>query len=75
MGVNHLKSTLKEYRAQGCTILLTTHDIHFCQEFADNVTLISEGRNIDGGSTSEWLTEYENIEDAMIEKLKIKIGG
>ncbi|WP_258832554.1 ATP-binding cassette domain-containing protein [Peribacillus frigoritolerans] len=75
VGVNHLKNTLKEYRSQGCTILLTTHDIHFCQEIADNVTLINGGINIDEGSILDWLLKYENIEDAMIDKLKIEIGG
>ncbi|WP_155112621.1 ATP-binding cassette domain-containing protein [Metabacillus mangrovi] len=74
VGVNHLKSTLKDYRSRGCSILFTTHDIHFFQEISDNVTLINEGKNIDGGSTSDWLSKYENIEVAMIDKLKIKMG-
>lgn len=40
VGVNSLKNKLKEYKEKGRTILLTTHDIHFCQEIADNIFLI-----------------------------------
>ena len=74
LGVNDLKRKLIEYRNQGSTILLTTHDIHFCQEIADNVSLINEGRNIDGGTISDWLLQYDNIEKAMMDKLHINIG-
>lgn len=73
VGVNHLKKTLREYKANGCTVLLTTHDIHFCQEIADYVSLIDHGENIDEGTTAEWLLKYNNIEEAMLEKLKINI--
>ena len=75
VGVNNLKNKLRGYREQGCTILLTTHDIHFCQEIADNISLINKGENIDEGSTSNWLLKYDNIEIAMIEKLNLEIGG
>ncbi|RBP94389.1 ABC-2 type transport system ATP-binding protein [Cytobacillus firmus] len=72
VGISNLKNKLKTYRSQGCTILLTTHDIHFCQEIADDLTLINHGKNIDGGLTSDWLNSYSNIEMAMIDKLKLK---
>lgn len=73
VAVNHLKSNLQEYKARGCTILLTSHDIHFCQEISDYVSLIDHGEKIDEGTTEAWLLKYNNIEEAMVEKLKIKI--
>ena len=71
VGVNNLRYKLKNYQKQGCTVLLTTHDIHFCQEIADNVTLINDGCNIDQGATADWLSKYDNIELAMIDKLNL----
>jgi ABC-type polar amino acid transport system ATPase subunit len=47
------------------------HDIHFCQEIAGNVTLINDGCNIDQGATADWLSKYDNIELAMIDKLNL----
>ncbi|MDR9797656.1 ATP-binding cassette domain-containing protein [Aeribacillus pallidus] len=72
VGVNHLKSALKEFKSKGGTVLFTTHDIHFCQEISENVTLINNGQNIDEGTTSEWLSNYKNIENAILDKLKNK---
>lgn len=72
VGINYLKQKLKTYRSQGCTILLTTHDIHFCQEIADDLTLINNGKNIDSGLTTDWINSFSNIETAMIAKLKLK---
>lgn len=74
VGVNHLKNKLKTYKAEEITILLITHDIHFCQEIADSITLINSGKNIGEGATSEWMLKYDNIELAIIDKLNIKMG-
>lgn len=67
-----MKSALKEFKSKGGTVLFTTHDIHFCQEISENVTLINNGQNIDEGTTSEWLSNYKNIENAILDKLKNK---
>lgn len=52
-----LMNFLNEYRREGNTIVLVTHDIETVAEHADRVILLSEGKVIADGTTRDVLSE------------------
>lgn len=57
-GRRRLWSLLRELRAAGTTILLTTHDMQEAQAISDRVGLLADGRLAGVGSPDELIEEY-----------------
>lgn len=58
------RTLVRELRADGRTVLLTTHDMAEAEELCDQVTLIDGGRvvaNAQPGSLADWLGRYERV--------------
>ena len=54
---NELMSFLNEYRSQGNTVILVTHDVETVAEHADRVILLSEGKIVVDGDKREVLSK------------------
>ncbi|MCQ4631211.1 ATP-binding cassette domain-containing protein [Shinella sp. CPCC 100929] len=53
-----------ELNATGITIIIITHDLQLIADYADRVTLLSQGRLLDVGATGEILCDTRLIERA-----------
>lgn len=51
-----IESALNDFRAEGITIVMTTHDIAQVRRLADDVTLLHRGRLIETGPADEFLS-------------------
>lgn len=58
---------LLNLKNEGKTILITTHDINFCQQLADKITVINNGTIVKDNYISDFLNGYTNIEDAILD--------
>jgi energy-coupling factor transporter ATP-binding protein EcfA2 len=54
---SELMRFLEEYRAEGNTVILITHDVEIVAEYADRVILLSEGRVIVDGEKHQVLSQ------------------
>lgn len=54
---SELMRFLNEYRAEGNTVILVTHDVEIVAEYADRVILLSEGRVIVDGEKHQVLSQ------------------
>jgi heme exporter protein A len=60
-----LGAIIKYFRNQGCTIVMTTHDVDFGFEFSDRIAVLSTGEiayidSISGLNQSEFMSKYRN---------------
>ncbi|MBU3182548.1 ABC transporter ATP-binding protein [Clostridium psychrophilum] len=67
VSVKYLKDVLLKFKDEGKTILITTHDIHFCQQIADKIIVINNGSIIKDNSISNFLETYTDIEEAILD--------
>jgi ABC-2 type transport system ATP-binding protein len=59
------RDVILDLKAEGRTVLLTTHDMAEAEAVCDQVTLIADGRLLateDPRTIGEWITTYERIE-------------
>lgn len=67
LSIQYLKNMLLNLKNEGKTILITTHDINFCQQLADKITVINNGTIVKDNYISDFLNGYTNIEDAILD--------
>ncbi|MEG2353964.1 MAG: ABC transporter ATP-binding protein [Clostridium sp.] len=67
ISVKYLKNVLLSLKSEGKTILITTHDIHFCQQIADKIIVINNGVIIKENYLVDFLEGYNNIEEAILD--------
>ena len=53
-------------RAEGCAILLTSHDLADVERLADRVEVLVEGRIVASGSLDEVVGDAGSLEDAYL---------
>jgi len=53
-----VKGLMRELRAQGTTILMSTHQMHQVEELCDRILLIDEGRNVLYGELDQIRRDY-----------------
>jgi ABC-2 type transport system ATP-binding protein len=53
-----VKELIRELRAQGTTILMSTHQMHQVEELCDRIVLINDGRNVLYGNLDEIRHRY-----------------
>lgn len=73
---------LKELNRQGVTIILATHDVEVLPDVSERVILMSNGKILGEGSTTEMLQDWHVLQEASIEPplltrlfLKLKSKG
>lgn len=71
-GAKLLKKRLKAYRAQGTSVLLSTHSLHVAEEIADRVAIIEAGKILTIGKVDE-IREQSGVEGASLEELFLRI--
>jgi len=67
VSVKYLKNVLLSLKSEGKTILITTHDIHFCKQIAYKIIVINNGVIIKDNYLSDFLQGYTNVEDAILD--------
>lgn len=48
---------LTELQAQGCTVVLVSHDVEFCAEYAERCVLMFDGQVVSDGEPKEFFSE------------------
>lgn len=71
-GAKLLKKRLKAYRAQGTSILLSTHSLHVAEEIADRVAIIEAGKILTIGKVDE-IRQQSGVEGGSLEELFLRI--
>ncbi len=61
MALRNLGRLLAEWRAQGISILLATHDVEFAASLADTVIVLEAGRIVDEGPAGETLFSHAEL--------------
>lgn len=76
-----IKNVIKEEKANGCTIFLTTHDMHIAEELCDRVAFMDEGKLVIVDSPKNLKmkygdkvvdVEYSEGEETVSEKLSLE---
>ncbi|WP_431679447.1 ABC transporter ATP-binding protein [Kitasatospora sp. KL5] len=65
VAAREFRSLVTELRAEGRTILLTTHDMHEAEAVCDRVTLIDRGQVVGTEAPAEvgrWITAHERVD-------------
>ena len=70
----HLKELIKEEKAKGKTILITTHIMSFVDEMADDIAFLLEGNIYFHGNKEAMIKEQgtSNVEEAIAKILERK---
>lgn len=75
IGAKDLRSIILRLKAEGKTILLTTHYMYEADELCDKIALINEGEIIDMGTSKQLKIQYLNNEEGSLEDVYIKLIG
>jgi len=57
-----LRGLLAERRGRGSAVLLATQDLHFAEQVCDRVSLLVDGRFVDGGTLEELRGRYDSLD-------------
>jgi sodium transport system ATP-binding protein len=73
MATRHLRTWLRELKAQGCCVLLSSHIMQEVEALVDGLVIISHGRVAVSGSPDELARRFpdKNLEDIFVEA----VGG
>ena len=69
VGANDLRELIKDLRAQGRTILLTTHYMQEADDLCNRIAIIDKGKILDIGTPEELKIKYLNQNDASLEEV------
>jgi len=70
-GILDLSKYLRELLLkQNLTIIVSTHDMSFCKQIADEIVILNEGKIFSTSKLNDLLNEYDSIEDALKEVRK-----
>ncbi len=72
-GGQEFVTLLKELRAEGRAILMTTHDIFRAKDLADNLGIMANGEIVVTRTAEELKTE--NLEQLYVEHVEVSVGG
>jgi ABC-2 type transport system ATP-binding protein len=75
LGARMLRDVLRELKARGKTILLTTHYMPEADELCDRISIINKGKIIASGTSDELKNENESLEDAYVRLVGGEIAG
>ncbi len=56
----HVKELVQSVAAQGCAVLLTTHQLNVAEELSDRVAIIRQGKIVAQASTADLLRQFSN---------------
>lgn len=66
IGMREVRDWIAFVRAQGCSILMSSHLLSEVERVCDRVAILHEGRVVEQGQTSQIVREGEELEDAFI---------
>jgi len=72
-GGQEFVALLKELRAEGRAILMTTHDIFRAKDLADNLGIMANGELVVTRTAEQLRTE--NLEQLYVEHVEVSVGG
>lgn len=70
LGQEDMKSLIKRFKADGKTVLLSSHQLSSVEETCDTVTIISDGRAREEGSISSLLIQNDQIVFEIVSELQ-----
>lgn len=65
-GRDRIGAILRELQAEGRTILLVTHDVDFCAQYADRVVVMAKGKIIADGTPPDVLYQQDVLASAAV---------
>jgi len=66
VGARMLRDIIRRLKEEGCTVLLTTHNLAEVEELCDRLVIINKGKVIARGTPGEIKGEFGTLEDAYV---------
>ena len=70
VGARMLRDIIRKLKAQGKTVLLTTHNLSEVEELCDRIVIINKGKIISGGTPEEIKGDSLSLEDAYVKLIE-----